>query len=563
MKGHSLRAWGEAFGDYKGDWEDWSGYSEGMREYCIQDVRLQHRVYKFVMNEFTRAAKKSPLLKLSMRNEHASAKFMAEAELLGWRFNRVKAIELAWKMQEEIAEAEAAITPLLGIKSVIKDRVNPKLALEKLKEGTEDALKIAESLVGLYVDDFEKDVVGATKQPKWTKSGQYHASLANWFGIDPEDGLWTVCLVDGPFCRVTFEHRKLSSGDDVKHWLRTIGWIPDDFNYKRNPETRKMEVVSDKISETSLLVLGELGELYNRYLTTNSRHNILRGWLENCDADWRLHGGAMCFGTPTGRMTHKLIANVPSVGNPWGEDVRSLFMADDGTVIIGCDSSGNQARGFCFHLDSPEYTELVLNGDVHQANADDLTEICRELGEMDQATVVPRKTAKPFYYAFLFGAGGPKLSLTVLGRRSDKGNKMKDAFMKKTPGLFELNQKLEKIFSKTKMDTGHGYIYALDGGKVYSDSLHKVLNYLLQRFESITVKSAMFYLMNKLNAEGIWWQPLVIYHDEVQFLVKDDPKDIARAEELSVEAFTEAAKEFGVMITSGEAKHGLNWAETH
>ena len=126
-----------------------------------------------------------------------------------------------------------------------------------------------------------------------------------------------------------------------------------------------------------------------------------------------------------------------------------------------------------------------------------------------------------------------------------------------------MNEKLEKVYSATKRDTGFGYIYALDGGRVYSDSFHKVLNYLLQRFESITVKSAIHYMCEKLAKEGIWFSPRIIYHDEVQFLVQDDPVIIERAKAIAVEAFTEAAKEFGVMITSGEAKHGNNWSDTH
>lgn len=564
FRGHALRVWGEAFGDPKGDYEDWSQYSEEMLEYCIQDVRLTKKVYGYLMREFVREVGKHPLLRISIRNETAAARFMAEAELRGWRFDRVKAIELLWKMQEEIDAATLRIEPLLGMKSVITDRLNPKTLLEKLNDPNllpKDENKILNAIVGLEPVDFNKEVVGATKLPKWTKDGYYHATLAAYFGVTVESGQNFDCIVEGPYCRVSFEHRKLSSGDDVKHWLRSVGWIPDDFNYKKDPVTHKMVIVSDKISESSLLLLGELGEMYNDFLTTNSRANILRGWITECDSDWRIHGGAMIFGTPTGRFTHKLVANVPSVGNPWGADVRSLFCADPGTIIIGCDSAGNQMRGFCHHLDNPEYTELVLTGDVHQANADTLTAAMKDLG-FD--IVVTRKQAKTFIYAFLFGAGGEKVALYIYGKRdAGIGNKIKAKFMERTPGLKELNGKLEKVFSSTKRDSGYGYIYALDGGKVYSDSFHKVLNYLLQRFESLTVKSAMFYLMKKLKEENIWWQPLTIYHDETQFLVKDDPEIIARAEALALEAFSKAAEELGVMITGGDVKHGGNWRDTH
>jgi DNA polymerase-1 len=38
--GHSLEAWGHRLKDPKGDFHDWSGYSQEMDTYCQQDVRL-------------------------------------------------------------------------------------------------------------------------------------------------------------------------------------------------------------------------------------------------------------------------------------------------------------------------------------------------------------------------------------------------------------------------------------------------------------------------------------------------------------------------------------------
>jgi DNA polymerase-1 len=532
MKGHSLEVWGEYLGNPKIEFDDWTQLSKEMIEYCIQDVRVNIQVYANLLTEYRAAIQKAPLLKYSLRNEHSAAKYMAKAERIGWRFDKVRAIELMWRMQEEIDAMTAVFEPLLGTKVVAVDKVNGEVEV---------------------------------KFPKWNKNGEYNYHLCNWFGIDPKNGLGMDCLVEGAYSRIEIVKRKLGSPEDVKHWLRSVGWIADDWNYKRNEETRKMEKTSEKISSTSLELLGPIGKQYDDYLTTNSRANILRGWLEVCDDDWRIHGGAIVFGTPTGRMTHKLVANIPKNRSAWGADIRSLFIADEGTVIIGCDSKGNQARGLCHHLANDDYTDLVLHGDVHQANADNVTRIGKEIldeykGENEGCG---REESKRFYYAFLFGAGGSKLALYVFNKRSDKGNKLKEEFMKATPGLFELNDTLVKVFGATKRDTGYGYIYALDGSKIYSDSAHKLLNYLLQRFESVTVKSAVHYMMLKLDAEGIWWQPLIIMHDEVQFLVKDDPVIIERATAIAVEAFTEAAKEFGVMITGGDAHHGLNWRDTH
>ena len=44
--GHSLSAWGSRLGLSKGDWTEFSEYSEGMVEYCERDVELTGLVYE-------------------------------------------------------------------------------------------------------------------------------------------------------------------------------------------------------------------------------------------------------------------------------------------------------------------------------------------------------------------------------------------------------------------------------------------------------------------------------------------------------------------------------------
>jgi len=560
-KGHGLEVWSQALGDLKVEFNDWSQLSEEMITYCIQDVNVGHKVYKYLINEFTKEAAKNPMLKLSIRNEHASARFMAEAELKGWLFDKDQAIHLLARMEVDLRALESTIEPIMGLKVIIKDRINTESFLSNVPFA-EDPAKEISRVAGHDMDSLQsRTAVGETKYPKWTVKGYYHQHLANWFNVPVENGLYSGCLVEGPYCRVEFHRRILSSPDDAKHWLYSIGWEPDDWNFKRNEETKKMEIVSPKISSSSLELLGPLGVQYDEYLTTNSRANILKGWIEACDENSRVHGGAMNFGTPTGRMTHKTIANVPGVDNAWGARVRDLFRADPGTVIIGCDSSGNQMRAFCHHLGNQEFTDLVLDGDIHQANADALTAVMKDLG---YDIIVTRKQAKTFIYAYLFGVGAEKAALYITGKRdATLGAKIKAKFAEKVVGLAELNKKLENVFASTKRDTGFGYIYGIDGSKIYSDSFHKVLNYLLQRFESVTVKSAIYHMCKRLNDEGIWWQPLTIYHDECQFLVKDTPETIDKAKEIAHWAFKHAAEEFNVMITDGEAKHGYSWMETH
>ena len=68
-------------------------------------------------------------------------------------------------------------------------------------------------------------------------------------------------------------------------------------------------------------------------------------------------------------------------------------------------------------------------------------------------------------------------------------------------------------------------------------------------------------ITNRLKDAGIPYQPLVFYHDEVQFAVPTEFKD--KALEISKKAFEDGPRLFGITIMSGESKSGNNWFDTH
>ena len=48
--GHSLKAWGEYFGDYKIAFDDFTKFTEEMLTYCTQDVALNVRLYHHLVD---------------------------------------------------------------------------------------------------------------------------------------------------------------------------------------------------------------------------------------------------------------------------------------------------------------------------------------------------------------------------------------------------------------------------------------------------------------------------------------------------------------------------------
>lgn len=524
--GHSLDRWGRALNYPKHDFDDWSKFSEEMLAYCLQDVKLSVRVYEQLLGELSKVAAKTPTIKTYLKAEHAATKWATSASLHGWPFDIEAAKVLHKELEAEMQKAYEALSKRLGTKTVAVDKV--------------------------------KGVV-ETKKPKWTKAGFYDAHTANWFGIDPCSGYeGEERMVLGEYCRVEFQPLSLDSVNDVKTFLFRNGWQPTEWNMKVNEATGKKEKTSPKITEDSLEFLGGDGKLYTEFLTAKSRSAILKTWIENTDAEGNLHGECMVIGTPSMRARHSIIVNVPSADSPWGKQMRSLFTCKPGWVLVGCDSAGNQARGLAHYLKDPKFIDTLLNGDIHQYNADILTQVLKSMG-IDYE--VKRAQAKRILYAFLFGASGTKLWSYIFGVMDEKnGKKLKAGFLKAVPGFKALIEKLESIYTSTS-EYGDGYIYSLAGNKIYVDSFHKLLVYLLQSAEKITCSAALMLTAERLEAEGIPYIPCIFYHDEIDFQV---PKEFGeRAAEIGKQAFIDGPKLFGVEIMDGDAKIGKNWYEIH
>jgi DNA polymerase-1 len=554
-KGHSLKVWGEYLNAPKQEFEDWSKYSETMALYCENDVEVNTKILMALKDELDRGIDRFPekfkLTREYIKVEHAVAKWCADASLHGWPFDVDKAYELYDELETKMNITYGILNKKLGVKTVACDKK-------------------------------ASDPVDFGRKPKFLKDGRYDIHLARWFnidqwsGVDPDDR-----LVVGEYCKFEIVPLSLNSVADVKIFLYRNGWKPTDWNYKLNADLKR-EKTTPKITEDSLEFLGGDGKLYSNYLTEKARHSIVKTWLENVDDNNRLHGDCMVIGTPSMRSRHSIIVNIPSPDAPYGKQMRSLFKCIPGWKIVGCDSAGNQARGLAHFLKDDKFTDILLNGDVHTFNADTLNRILRtrlyidwneywigqgvkadEKHTLEENLAIRRRNcAKRVLYAFLFGASGGKLwSYMFNGEMNDtKGNKVKKDFIAAVPGFKELLTELETTYGSTKK-TGHGYIGSLANTRLYVDSFHKLLVYKLQATEKITCGAACMLVQQYLQEEEIPYQPLIMYHDEFQFMVPEEHAE--RAVELGIKAFQEGPKLFGVTIMDGSGSFGNTWLETH
>ena len=151
-------------------------------------------------------------------------------------------------------------------------------------------------------------------------------------------------------------------------------------------------------------------------------------WLKLSTTANRIHHHCS-VATNTHRCAHRHpnLAQVPS-----DERFRQLFIPTEGLVLCGADLSGIELRMLSHYLarfDGGRYAEILLNGDIHQVNAD-------KIG-------ISRKQVKTVTYAFLYGAGDEKighsydaqLSTTAAKR---KGKEIRSAYVSAVDGLGDL-----------------------------------------------------------------------------------------------------------------------------
>ena len=510
---HGLAGWGKALGNSKLHYDDWSKYTKEMLTYCIQDVHLNTEVYLQLLKEFKSILRVNPLISKGLSVEHDIAKFNTIVREEGWNFNVKKAKENLKKLKNISNDIEKEIEPQLGTTVVFIDK--------------------------------------EPKTPKFKKDGTYNAVtcrlLSDYFNQEVKPTDTHIMSPGSSFQRSKVVQVKMGQIDYVKEWLKTQGWKPDD--YTRKMINNRWVNVSPKLTETSLVKLGPLGERIGMYYTLRNRISVLEGWLGNVNNKGRLCGNMWTIGTPSFRCRHEVIVNLPGVDSKWGRELRELFEADDGWKIVGADSSGNQLRGLCHYVDNPDFTKEVIYGDQHQRNAD--------------ALGCSRSTAKTFLYAYLFGAGDAKLGETLTGKKdASRGKQSRADFASAIKGLQEIKDKIEREWRKRNSTQGIGWIHGLDGRPVFINSEHQCLNYLLQSAEGITCKAATSYQMQKIKEEGLRARPRIFYHDETAWTVHPDDAD--RVGEILKESFAEAPKWFGVeCMDGGDYIVGTSYADVH
>jgi len=308
--------------------------------------------------------------------------------------------------------------------------------------------------------------------------------------------------------------------------------------------TKTTEKGSVIVDETTLkeIDLPE-AQMIAEYLMIQKRVGLIDSWLEHVDINtFRVHGRVITNGAVTGRMTHQKpnMGQIPSVNSEYGAECRKLWTVDSDHLLVGTDLSGIELRCLAHYMQDPEWTEELLNGDIHQKNAD--------------AAGITRPQAKTLIYATLYGAGPTKIG-SIVGGGAKEGSEVLENFYRNTPALSRLMEKVKKVANK-------GYVPGLDGRRIIVRSEHAALNSLLQGCGAIIAKQWCIEAHKTFRKQRLSVQQVAFVHDEIQ--IEAQKPDAETVASIMVASARKAGMALGFRCpVDAEAKIGNNWFDTH
>ena len=519
---HGLEAWGVRFGVPKPKHEDWTNFSEDMLHRCREDVKINVLTYRYLYEKRT-----SWDWELAIKIEYTVANIQRQQEDNGVLFDKRKAIDLWIKIVKELHQIDARLLKQLPL---------------RCEAGTE------------------------VKKP-FLKNGNYAKNTVSYWRDSPE--YLDSRKVVGPYSKITIKPFNLNSNDQIKNYLISVGWVPTEWNYKKDGKKWVYDSKGNKIKSSPKITLeslegldlGEMGNLLARRAILQHRKNLIysfspnkkkpSGLLTNIRPDGRISALANTVAANTGRFRHSVVVNIPKRGL-YGEELRSLFIAPDNMVMIGADAKALEARTEahnCFPFPGgEEYAHDLIDGDVHAKNA--------------AVFGTDRDGAKPGKYSIVYGASVEKFTETI-GASPQKGKELYEAFWKSNTALKGFKEAVIKEYRANKKKYGYGFIKGLDGRQLRGRSEHSLVNLKFQSDGAILMKVTECFLFNKfLPKHRVVYEKVLDFHDEFQSYVLPEHQEIYK--EQCLKSFIDAGNFFNYNVPIvGDVKIGRNWSECH
>ncbi len=503
-------------------------------------------------------------------------------ERTGIAFDKAKAEDLYKFCCEEMGRIEQEVEPQLPLR---------KLNKAELKKVTPPKVQFKNSKQGLIPSANAEKFFDVIVKGEDNHEG-IHTVAVVWVGYIKDVAY--VLPYHEPV--TTSGVMRLKHQANLKNWLLAKGWRPTLWNFKKDragkfirdergqliktsPKFHDKGVICSNL-ETMADKIGLIKPIV-RWLSLRNRRSVIHnperntGWLANprLVIDGRLPAGASNI-TNTHRQKHHVVANIPRVSSYLGLEMRGLFCASEGNVLVGYDAAGLEARveaHWCYRYKGGKtYADELLNGDTHSNNAKIFygDDIPTKEGKVVSKYRNPSKNGK---YALTYGCTAPRLADT-LNVPSLKAKGLYEAFWVNNTALAGLRDQLTRHW---EANGKHKIHCSLTGHTLLSRSKHSLVNLLFQHTGAIIMDLSLA-LMDmwlggiKYDSNNLPYyrhhssdvRRVIYYHDEAIF---ECPPEIAEEiKQMGIKSIVEAGKMLGLnVLLDADGAIGKSWAKVH
>lgn len=500
---HGLDGYGKEFGIQKPVITDWSVLSK--QEYawrCSEDVRINVKLW-LGQDRFLRRL------------------YGDEIELMEQFIDY-----LTFKMECVREQEELGLR--LDVENVEKDlRI---LCLER-----DDKLEKLAEAMPKKADKYEKS------RPKvmYKADGKLSKNGEEWFSVLKERGLAddtaTIEIIRG------YEKGNPKSHVQMKEWLFSLGWVPDNIKHERDKKTGKVKKIpqigsKEKDGEVSpsvkkLIEKEPAIEHLSGLSVLNHRISLLEGFLENKVGD-RLYPSCMGL-TNTMRLQHAVVVNLPTVDKKYGKIIRGALIADEGRVLCGSDLSNIEDRTkrhyiykydpeYVKQMDTPGYDAhldiATLAGLLTKEQVDEHKLYSKTGGKEGKSWSAIRHKAKTANFSCTYKVGAQTLSQTLNGTIKEAKLLIK-TYWERNHAILKVEDECE-----VKIIDGKKWLKNLLNGWWYSLRADK------DKFSTLNQGSAVYIMdlwIMYVREEGV--RIPFQYHDEILFNIHPEEKERTKA----------------------------------
>jgi hypothetical protein len=565
---HGLEAWGIRLGIPKLQVSDWHGAGQAVYDArCKQDVVITQALWGYLS---CRAAS-TDLAAVPVQS------VLSKAYPLEAQFADIIAKQVANGVNFDIPLAEQTCRDIAVRMTVLEQGVLHLLPNTTPTKGELDKARIP-------VKRFNPDGKVNGMFSNWLTHRQLTLST-DLTNILDSTGQVVACLASDTHLKLNKQLR-LGNDDGIKDWLLTQGWEPEYWNYKKDSNGDFVKVNGAKVPATAKIrqgsaicvslqglmaaqpdTVGLVVKAYLAYGVYAHRLASLQGMLKQprLAIDGKLGADMATCGAATGRVTHRVVCNIPKSLNDFDVEglagaknaMRACFTVPAGYAMLGYDAAALEARveaHYVYPYDGGIAYGLELLGekpnDVHTLNA--------------KALGITRDLAKGVKYALGYGASVGKLQ-SLLRCDADRAQFVYEQYWLKALCVKQFIDNLVKEWYANKRQ----YITCIDGSRLYLGSKHLLCNYEFQSTGTKLIKLSGILLDNQLYKQGLYKDKLVYklidYHDEGQLAIKQGIEGLNdHVGRLAVACIKQAGVYYKLNVPlDGDYLVGANWGATH